>query len=654
MAIIKNKLLFLIIVLLTAVCASAQDVAVEEWLDNLRPEHYDGGADTMRTNGIQHLGMRRIGSTQTAPLKAYGVQRVPVVLAAFADMAFSAADSTATDEAGNVVTVKKGTDEAVNAFYQKFCNGTMDGKLYKGHGSYGSIRDYFVEQSDSVFFPEFTVIGPVKLDSCYAYYGQNQGSNKDKHYSDFSNEAIRKAMEVYNNWDTFDNDGNGTIDMVFFIYAGLGENTSKNPDHIWPKETTRSETINGKVFATNAATSEARPAKTHNEKVVVGTDTTSVRVIDAIKTDGVGVFIHELSHALGLPDFYDTVGKSFGMDLWSVMDYGEYANQGYTPGNYTAYERDFMGWRRLKMLEEPCVLTLSCFADGGYGYRINNEANPQNEYYIIENRQSKGWDTSIGRLGHGLQVTHVDFDSWSWNNNKVNTNPDHQRMTIIAANDNYTGTYATDDSKVWAAAIAGQLFPGDMFNYDLTDETTPAAEVFTGVLMHKPIRNITENEDSTVTICFRTNGILGTPVVNEAENIKMDQFDASWVEVDHATKYVCELYMDSLLIRQDTIAETSHHYDELLPSSDLKLRVMAFADSPEDYLESEWSDFCYLSTLSDYIENVSASDKVVDVYALNGILVSHCKADALGRLSLRRGIYIVKYSNGAAKRILIN
>lgn len=618
------RLLFGIGFLLSTAVALAQN-DVEEWLMNGRPDCQWAAS---QVDG-QHRAPRRIGSQATAPLKARGVQRVPVVLAAFQDIKFSAAE----------------TDSAVNAFYHRFCNGLDNGQLYTGHGSHGSIRDYFIEQSDSVFRPEFTIIGPVVLDSMASFYGRRSGNTNDVNSTKFYNEATAKAMEVYEDWDRFDNDHNGTIDMIFFIFAGLGENNTngKYPNLLWPKETTRSTTINGRVFATSALTCEARPKKWNEDRT---------EVLET-QTDGVGVFIHELSHALGLPDFYDTKYKAFGMDLWSVMDYGEYAGNGYNPGNYTAYERDFMGWRPLKKLEEPCVLTISCFADGGYGYKIQNDSSV-NEYYIIENRQPRGWDDQVGLAGHGLQVTHVDYDASRWNANAVNTDADHQRMTIIAANNNYNGTNTSGITKsAWMAMLAGNLYPGDTFNYNLTDESVPAATVYVGGLMHKPIRNITENEDGTVTICFRTNGQLETPELYEAENIQMDQFDARWATVDNATRYAFELYKDSTVIRCDTVADPEFHFDNLLPSSNLKLRVKAMADTPEDYVDSEWSDFVYLSTLADFIDSVADGEKWVDVYALNGTCVGHCHADELGGLGLHRGVYILRYANGAARKILI-
>lgn len=619
-----RKLAFLLSALAAAPTLAQDDT--DQWLRNGRPECSHGIAAHA---AYSHRSSYRvgIGSQADAPMKATGTKKVPVVLVAFADKPFTAADGTAA---------------GVKAFYQKFCNGTMDGVRYMGHGSYGSIRDYFVEQSDSAFLPEFTVMGPVTLSKGYAVYGRNTANSKDVGFNAFRSEAITLAQQAYTgSWTDFDNDGNGTVDMIFFIYAGLGESNGGDADCIWPKETTAAVTINGMVYSCSAVTCEARPA-TYDESGHVLTT----------KTDGVGVFIHEFSHALGLPDFYDTNNKAFGMDLWSVMDYGQYGGNGYNPGNYTAYERDFMGWRKLIDVDEPCVLTIPCFADGGTGYRILNDANAQ-EYYIIENRQAKGWDGQVCRMGHGLQVTHVDYAAARWNNNTVNTDLNHQRMTIVAANNNYKGTNSVSSGAEWRETLAGNLYPGSTLNYSLTDTSTPAAQMYTGGLLGKPLRNITENADGTMTVCFRTNGQLTAPVVDEAEDIQMNSFTARWQTVENATKYVCELYREDLFVRRDTLTATSLNYTQLQPSTQQKYRVQALADAPEDYLPSAWSEYSYLQTLADLIEGVDESVKRVVVYSLNGQPVASGYADEVGRLALRPGIYVVRYSNGNSNKVLI-
>ncbi|MCF0198251.1 MAG: M6 family metalloprotease domain-containing protein [Bacteroidaceae bacterium] len=608
-----------------ALSAAAQTDDIE-WQPGLRPMHCD--AVTVE-DGRMPATPRRIGSQASAPMKALGVQYVPVVLVNFADKRFTAADST---------------DEGVRDFYQLYCNGTKDGKLYTGHGSYGAVRDYFVQQSDSLLFPEFVVIGPVTLEGDCATYGRNEGDTHDVGYNAFCEQSIRKAMEIYSDWDRFDNNGNGDIDMVFFVYAGMGENSGGDADCIWPKEMTSRTTINGRVFACNAACNETRPGKSDAPE-------------GSTRTDGIGPFIHELSHVLGLPDFYDyDVDKrgdlGFGMDSWSVMDYGAYVNVGYNPAAYTAYERDFMGWRPLQELSSPQVLTLYPMEAGGTGYRITNDANP-NEYYIIENRQAIGWDSSLGKKGHGLQVTHVDYSANLWTLNRTNTDcPDHQHMTIIPANNDYRGVAGVSSSKEYSAMLAGHLYPGTSFNFNLTDDTTPAAQVYAGGLLHKPLRNITENDDGTVTVCFMTNGQLEAPVLDEPQDIDEGGFSVSWDYIDGATNYICALYSHENLVRCDTVETAEMTYTDLVPDRDYSVCVKARADQPEDYIDSEWSEALYLKTEPDLVLGLDSENKV-SIYTMNGTCVARCFADEIGRMELRRGIYILKYDRGGSRKILL-
>lgn len=413
-----------------------------------------------------------IGSQKTAPLPAIGSPKVPVILVNFTDSVFSVAD----------------TDEAINQYYDLYCNGTRDGQLYKGHDCYGSVRDYFVQQSDSLFLPEFVVIGPVTVNQPAGYYGKNSGSSKDVNYGQFRNDAIRAAKGVYgDDWSAFDNKGKNQVDMVFIIFAGCGEANGGGEESIWPKESTGSVTMDGTKFATSACCNEMRLSK----KPI---------------PDGIGIMCHELSHALGLPDFYDTNYKAFGMDIWSIMDWGCYTNNGNTPSSYTAYERDFMGWRSLQELTTPGLVTLKPTELGGVGLKVVNDENP-NEYYILENRQRVGWDEVLGRMGHGLQVTHVEYDSSRWNSNTVNTDANHQRMTIIPANDRLLGTNSVKTMAELRQTWSGNLYPfvedGVVLNDSLTALSTPAATVYSdGGLMHKDLLHIHENGDADKTVSF--------------------------------------------------------------------------------------------------------------------------------------------------------
>ena len=401
---------------------------------------------------------RTVGSVETAPLPVTGSPCIPVVLINFTDSVFQVAQ----------------TDEALRQYYDKYFNGTRDGQLYRGHGSYGAVRDYFAMQSDSAFLPEFVILGPVTVDNPESYYGSNSGNSKDSRSRELYLHAIQKMSQTMtaDDWLRFDNKGKGQVDMVFFIFAGAGENSGAASTTLWPKESVTGMTVDNVRFATAALCSENRCKR-------------SGGVVVAVQPDGIGVVCHELSHAMGLPDFYDTRSNAsnFGMDLWSIMDYGCYGSNGYQPSGYNAYERDFMGWRPLVELTEPQDLTLAPMEQQGRGYKVVCEENP-NEYYIVENRQSVGWDMSTCQMGHGLQVTHVDYVASAWNSNTVNSST-NQHLTIVAANNRYIGTTHTSDATELKKTWAGNLYPytdtaTGLVNDSLTAYSTPAATTYCG------------------------------------------------------------------------------------------------------------------------------------------------------------------------------
>ncbi|MBO4563879.1 MAG: M6 family metalloprotease domain-containing protein [Bacteroidaceae bacterium] len=430
----------------------------------------EGSAQAFRAPWMQ--SERRAALQQDAPLRSLGVQRIPVVLVEFADLHFQVATSP----------------EDLRVFYDKFCNGTRDGILYTGAGSYGSVRDYFVQQSDSLFLPEFDVFGPVTLSSGYAYYGKDNGSIHDVNINTFVTQAVLGAQELAIDWTKYDNDGDGKVDMVYFIYAGEGENGCEDKNTIWPHGKVNDRTIGSQTYGAYSCSNE----------LYLGT------------TDGIGTMCHEMGHNIGLPDFYDTQGKEYGMDYWDIMDSGCYCSKGTYPCGYSAYEKDFMGWRKLVDLtrDEDVTLTLQPISAGGIGYRMRNPDN-EHEYYILENRQNIGWDMYIGRgtlaqLRHGMLVTHVDYSVSRWTYNNVNTSPNHPCFTIIPADGDvysYSLVETDDELEVWKLSADGDLFPGSKRVTNLFADRQP---IYTkSASMHQPLTNICEHEDGsmTLTVC---------------------------------------------------------------------------------------------------------------------------------------------------------
>ena len=255
--------------------------------------------------------------------------------------------------------------------------------------------------------------------------------------------------------------------------------------------------------------------------------------------NGIGLFCHEFSHAMGLPDFYsyndDAKCDNQGMEDWSLLDGGEYVHNGYYPTAYTAWEREAMGWMEIETLTEKGTYRINSLTQGiddtskeyikGNAYRIYNEQDPnRNEYYIIENIQREGWNYALGtsfRRPHGMMITHVDFDKslfcpvfGSWN--RVNSTKGHPRMTILPADGCLLSSYSDE---IFRNNMECQLYPGkcnvDFFDYDLPARTLtttagkdtivsayPNPIVYNGsvevMTSTKPIKNIREDTKNRV------------------------------------------------------------------------------------------------------------------------------------------------------------
>lgn len=575
-----------------------------------------------------------IGSAETAPISSIGSPKIPVILVNFSDEQFTIAN----------------TDEEIANYYDKYCNGTLDGNLYTDAGSAGAVRDYFAQESDSLFLPEFVVVGPVTLSKPMAYYGANSGSTIDVNFTEFCVEALQAALNLYSDFDTdFDNDENGTVDLAFFIYAGLPESdTGVSEDAIWPKEMVSPMTISNVTISVMGCCSELSVSD-------VAENPNGTYTVTETMNAGIGSMCHELSHSLGLPDMYDTNYVGLGMSYWSLMDSGNYCNNGYRPCGYTGYEREFLGWRNTIELTEPTTVTLHPLEDGGTAYKIVNDAN-SDEYYVLENRYTTGWDLSLARLGHGMLVVHVDYDSARWANNSVNTESTHQRMSFIPANNSYIGTYNATTSAELVSALGGQPYPGTSENDALTDETTPASTVFTGSYMSKPITQIRELDNGDISFKFMALGQLDAPENLTADSLQSDSFTLSWDASDNASAYTVAIYS----VTNDEVSEEPvltidsvfTNFCSISVSSDYTEYACTVTALDNAYEDSPASDYAYVTLPADAIISIQSDANITssaEIYTIGGILVG-TSLESLNNLP--RGIYIIRSNGETYKKII--
>lgn len=477
------------------------------YIDGLRSDVYDGISARWTQRRARRTAHRAVGSPLRAPLqgtqspRSYkGQKKGLIILVNYTDVKFQSSHN--------------------NAMYTAMANN----ENYKGNNQYGSVRDYFYSQSYGQFELLFDVVGPVQLSHNMAYYGGNVNDG-DSHPGEMAAEACMLANSQVNFAD-YDWDGDGEVDQVFVLYAGYGEAyPGADPNTIWPHEWNLYDSDYGK--------------RLYLDGVYINTYACSneLQGISGTTSCGIGTICHEFSHCLGLMDLYDTsYSGNFGMFTWSLMDYGSYLDDGNCPAPYTSYERWLCGWLDPVELDSPQKISgMKPITDTPEAYIIYNDAYPD-EYYLLENHQLKGWGSKA--YGHGLLVLHVDYDASVWNKNTINNTSSRQRLTVIPADNKLDET---------SESVTGDPFPGSKSKTALTDATTPAATLYNlntdgRRYMGKPIENITETSDGTISFDFMGGVYVPAPVALPATDVHADGFTARWEPVGEADSYTLRLY----------------------------------------------------------------------------------------------------------------
>ena len=303
-------------------------------------------------------------------------------------------------------------------------------KGYSYGGATGSALDYFRSQFEGVADFEFTISPIVTLANGYAYYGENDkvGDDKRPHY------AVKEACQLVDDvidFSQFDCDGDGEVDNVFVFVAGPDEANGASAGHIWSHQ----------WYLTNGGIRLSLDG-TKIDSYAISTelsrdDNTGKEIFATI-----GTFCHEYSHALGLMDIYDTDYEDSGGEsnaVWgttSLMDRGNYNNNGNTPPNYNSMEL----WTLGLGTAEPFELGPQTLAPLSSQKRyFVAETDTEGEYYFFECRAPEGWDAFVG--GSGMLIYHYDASDNDagnsrtarerWVENLVNCNPEHLCFDLI-------------------------------------------------------------------------------------------------------------------------------------------------------------------------------------------------------------------------------
>lgn len=357
--------------------------------------------------------------------------------------------------------------------------------LVKQHNynNYGSVKDFYLQNSDSIFTMDIDVVGPFTLPNTMAYYGGNSSSMGSQY---FVRDAIN-AADASVNFANYDNDGDGYVDAIHIIFAGTPESSTGNANEIWPHRGSVRQYMqytpkDGKYFDVYSCSAE--------KKYEYG----------QTSMDGIGTVCHEFGHVLGFPDYYDTDyagngGTSNTLASWDLMDAGSYNNHSNTPPALSAAERTITGWMTpTKLTTTRDSILLPVLTDSTVAYQV--DLSDTNEYFLIEHRKKKGWDAFLP--GNGMMIYHGNkskINAWLVNHdNTINVNPSNRGWFIEVADGNeshFETAYAP--------------FPGSSNIHNFTNTSANNATLNNGTPANKPITNIHYVNDSLIMFNFMSN-----------------------------------------------------------------------------------------------------------------------------------------------------
>jgi len=474
-------------------------------------EQWSQAQRTQRAQRVkQSVGPRRLLIND---FPAYGKQRTLVILISFSDVDFMSVDDP----------------------HEYFSNLLNQEGFTNDYGANGSARDFYVASSMGQFLPDFDVVGPVKLSHTAAYYGSDTPS-QDAKMGEAVVEACQLADEVVD-FSQYDANGDGYVDNIFFFYAGYGQaDQPDGDDYIWPHSAHLEKTwdmsleCDGKKIGQYACSNEVRYSAT-----------------GAINPSGIGTFVHEFGHVIGLADHYD-VGYSlltFNVGTWDTMASGSYNNNMNTPPLFSAFERAELGWLDYIELttDADTLSVLPWLGTSNKAYRISVPGTNEREFFICENRQQTGWDKYLP--GHGMVLWHIDIDTAAWNGNYVNYDYSHQRVDIVEVDGSLTDATRNGDCMPGASNVTAwdvTSWAGDkLLRLDDVSEVRDTIRILVGDSPYElpmPQLSLVEAQDSSLLFTWSEVPYARSYVINvtDAEGNAVGNFkEKSYFSADTVT-----------------------------------------------------------------------------------------------------------------------
>ena len=358
------------------------------------------------------------------------------------------------------------------------------------YNSTGSFRDYFLANSYGKLRTQVDVFGWYTTALNRESYGRNLNNGTvNAAYNANVRNLVRQAIDSADikgnaNFALYDNDSNGSVEGIILFHAGYGAEQGLN-GYIWSHRSS--------LPSTGAPVKDGKTIRNYCVNPIKrnwsGTNTMV----------GLGVLAHEFGHIMGLPDLYDTGDNSEGIGNYGLMGGCGWLNQERTPCQYESWSKDQFGWLNPIVINTGGDYELKHTLDTAICYRINTAR--ANEYFLLENRQQKGWDRFLP--SRGLAIWHINTQRTSLypGSNTVNTDTAQLGVGLKQADGQRNLERGTNRGD------AGDLYPGSTSNTSFNNFTNPSSKLHYKIggvnqASNVSISNITQRTNDSV-IVFR-------------------------------------------------------------------------------------------------------------------------------------------------------
>ena len=267
--------------------------------------------------------------------------------------------------------------------------------VYYGQYRAGSLNDYFLENSYNTCNVSGGIAGNRWQMSSHTYSYYYDGYYMLSTGYELASDAVA-LVDAAVDFSQYDLNNDGHIDGVFVVHAGPGGEDTGNINHCW------SHAIPWFNYSTNDGVIIDGATNVPEINLVTASLDTTLCCI--------AVMCHELGHVIGLPDCYDGSRDTWGIGYWGLMGYGAWGaggNTPWSPSHCEAWSKEEVNWLTITPITSNTFgLKILDLESHAVAYRVWRNGAINDTFFILENRQNKGFDAPLP--GRGLLLWHID------------------------------------------------------------------------------------------------------------------------------------------------------------------------------------------------------------------------------------------------------